>query len=424
MNNKFYIECDFCGKREYADTEEDLLKKKRCFYCENELKRFNYYEYVVPSSILTTEESFDAFVNSNEPSRDSAIKNKPPEQSESSWGCYLGIVLFLGIIYYFGGWDGILGLLSLCLFIFGFAIIKFAFEWIIKSNYGCLVMLLIIAIAGGYVYLNNKEEQDKLEKQRQIVAEQRLKEAQAKEQAERLSLTPEIENRLSVLGYSGDIEESYNQFCNDYKYQKTDDFNKRLSFLDEQIQKNKNIAFINNLVKDAKNKTGQKKWKRFSEAAKAEYWQKVYVDSLNKGLSKDTFWQNFGTLIAQSFNPPFTKRLPSANWRCPFSIKTTDSNSMYYVKLTECRTGKVQTIFFKGYSFETAVPPGNYSFKYACGDIWYGPVFLFGPNGGYHKSSDILDFYNDGYHLCGHTVELIKQRNGNFHTQNIDEEEF
>ena len=81
----------------------------------------------------------------------------------------------------------------------------------------------------------------KWEKQRQIVAEQRLKEAKKKEEEERLSLLPGIENRLSVLGYSGDTEEAYNQFCKDYQFKNTDDYKKRLSSLDDQIQRNKNF---------------------------------------------------------------------------------------------------------------------------------------------------------------------------------------
>lgn len=423
MNKRFYVECDFCGKKEYVNNEADLFTKKKCFYCENELKRFNYYEDVIPSSINTldvTSVIFDNNKNTTNIHTENNNQTQSTKSSESNFGCYLGLILVLGIIYYFGGLDGILITFKLLLFFAGIILLRLFFDFLSESKYGCLIVILIIA---GFVGYNSYNEYNE-EKQRQIVAEQRLKEAKKKEEEERLSLLPGIENRLSVLGYSGDTEEAYNQFCKDYQFKNTDDYKKRLSSLDDQIQRNKNIALVNDLIKDAKNKTGQKQWKRSSEVAKAEYWQKVYTDCINKGLGKDTFWQNFGSLVAKSFNPPFTKRLPSSNWRCPFSIKTTDANSMYYVKLTENRTGKVQTIFFKGYSFETAVPPGDYSFKYACGDTWYGPVFLFGPNGGYHKSSDILNFYNDGYHLCGHTVELIKQINGNFHTQDIDESDF
>ena len=369
MRIRFYVVCDFCGTKVFVN-ESDLFKKDICSCCHNELKTYNWYKEVEPASIMSSsflKKSFASGIDSNrqnDHTSDSFDLKDCIDRNNRSTASNTA-----------------------------------------KNNYnspkpekpeppakeekkesgcgcGCWfpIMLLILFFVGAYIHDKNLAEERR--KAEQIAAERRLQEEKEKAEQEKV----------------------------------------RKAELERQMAYRRGI--ISGYIDEANSKLSQKKWLRSNDYSKAEYWHNLYNQCYLNGISKTDFWNNFGSMIERSFEPPYTKSLPGANWRCPFSISTSDADSMYFVKLTEIKSGKVQNIFFYGKYFKTTVPPGNYTFKYGCGEKWYGPVFLFGPGGSYHKSNDVLKFYNNGRQLCGHTIELIRQRNGNFDTQTINESDF
>lgn len=103
-------------------------------------------------------------------------------------------------------------------------------------------------------------------------------------------------------------------------------------------------------------------------------------------------------------------------------LPTYKDNTYYYIKLVNPTTEEtVQSIFlYPGQSKEFNVPCGKYKLKYACGEKWYGYEQLFGPDGGYSKSDELLEFTYE----YGHTITLYPVTNGNFSTDNIDLDDF
>ena len=103
-------------------------------------------------------------------------------------------------------------------------------------------------------------------------------------------------------------------------------------------------------------------------------------------------------------------------------LPTYKDNTYYYIKLVNPTTDEtVQSIFLHpGESKEFNVPCGKYKLKYACGDKWYGYEHLFGPDGGYSKSDELLEFTYE----YGHTITLTPVYNGNFSTDDIDFDDF
>ena len=106
----------------------------------------------------------------------------------------------------------------------------------------------------------------------------------------------------------------------------------------------------------------------------------------------------------------------------PFNIKTADTGIDYFIKLEDNITNKAVMTFYVigGENFETTVPLGNYTLKYATGEEWYGAEYLFGPDTQYYYSSDIFDFTEDSNGVSGWTITLIKQQGGNLSTYSMD----
>ncbi len=191
----------------------------------------------------------------------------------------------------------------------------------------------------------------------------------------------------------------------------------------------------NSIIKDIKEvismKRKEKGWRKLKESEKAQAWSLIYQKCQEMNVSIPVFWQELGDLIVQDFSQPARVSFVKAskkNARCPFSIKTSDPDSFFYVKLKTLIGEDAIRIFFKGSHFETKVPPGVYKFEYCLGKKWYGPVFLFGPDRKFFGSTDYLHFTVDeedeGTRYGGMQIELIKQIHGNFQTIPIDEASF
>lgn len=99
-----------------------------------------------------------------------------------------------------------------------------------------------------------------------------------------------------------------------------------------------------------------------------------------------------------------------------------DDKDYYFIKLTDSISGEmVQSVFmYPGTTIEVYVPCGDFKIRYGSGEKWYGDEHLFGPNGGYSKSDEILNFTNE----YGHTITLYPVTNGNFSTDPISFDEF
>ena len=110
----------------------------------------------------------------------------------------------------------------------------------------------------------------------------------------------------------------------------------------------------------------------------------------------------------------------------PFTVETKGSG-YYYIKL-KGSSGKDVLRFFVhgGETAEVEVPLGEYSLYYASGNTWYGSPSLFGSETLYKKATDLFDFYvdEDDGSVCGWTVELYLQANGNLGSVPISSNEF
>lgn len=119
----------------------------------------------------------------------------------------------------------------------------------------------------------------------------------------------------------------------------------------------------------------------------------------------------------------FTNRSAMA----PFEIITRGSEN-YYVKLVDNRTGvDAAAIYVRGDTrTEVSVPLGTYTLRYASGDIWRGPIHLFGRGEftSFSESTSIFRFEDRGSQISGYTVELYQQTNGNMETHPISPGQF
>lgn len=112
--------------------------------------------------------------------------------------------------------------------------------------------------------------------------------------------------------------------------------------------------------------------------------------------------------------------------KAPLQIHIPHDGSHYFIKLEDADTKReVATYFIRsGDSLNTQLPVGRYIIKYATGVHWYGIQGLFGEATTYAQTDQILDFNFNGYQYRGHTIELIKQIDGNLHTTTIDPNQF
>lgn len=95
-----------------------------------------------------------------------------------------------------------------------------------------------------------------------------------------------------------------------------------------------------------------------------------------------------------------------------------ETDTYYFLKLENSTTGEIiQSVFIHpGKTQSIYVPCGTYELKYACGKTWYGNEHLFGENGGYSKSDELVTF-EQGYE---YELTLSAVVGGNFSTDDID----
>ena len=71
---------------------------------------------------------------------------------------------------------------------------------------------------------------------------------------------------------------------------------------------------------------------------------------------------------------------------------------------------KSELVFFAffirgGDTFDTEVPLGTYSIKYAAGRTWYGPQCLFGVETIFKKADYTFEFQQQGNEISGYRIE-------------------
>ncbi|MFC3531510.1 hypothetical protein ACFOLG_04865 [Vogesella facilis] len=110
----------------------------------------------------------------------------------------------------------------------------------------------------------------------------------------------------------------------------------------------------------------------------------------------------------------------------PFTVKTPDGSNSYYLKLVDANTNQpVMSLFvFPAQEYRSTVPLGAYKLRYAHGPIWYGSEHFFGPQTTFMEANSVFNFTQEGQHLKGHIVSLIKQPMGNLPTQEISRQAF
>ena len=114
----------------------------------------------------------------------------------------------------------------------------------------------------------------------------------------------------------------------------------------------------------------------------------------------------------------------------PLKIQTPDGSD-YLLKLINTKDDAEEMLIFvrSSSTLEVSVPFGVYKIRGASGAVWYDPAILFGPKTRYFKlvgksSDDTFTFVRDGNVARGHSVRLIKQKEGNLETPSIGREEF
>lgn len=101
----------------------------------------------------------------------------------------------------------------------------------------------------------------------------------------------------------------------------------------------------------------------------------------------------------------------------PFTV-VVPPEAHYVVKLEEAETGVGVLMMFvhAGQTVQTKVPLGNYRLKYAMGTTWFGEQRLFGPGTSYQQADRTLAFVKTPTGYSGHTIQLVRQVNGNLPT--------
>lgn len=103
----------------------------------------------------------------------------------------------------------------------------------------------------------------------------------------------------------------------------------------------------------------------------------------------------------------------------PVTIKTSAGDD-YYVKFLRFGSTFATGYIHGGRSLTFDLPAGGYEVRYASGKDWYGYELDFGPDASYAKCDGLMQF-EDGY---THTIELIKQINGNLRTSPMSADDF
>lgn len=96
------------------------------------------------------------------------------------------------------------------------------------------------------------------------------------------------------------------------------------------------------------------------------------------------------------------------------------SGKSVYVKFLDSGGKTAITAYIRaGDSLEIQLPQGDYSMRYARGEVWYGQEYLFGPKGVYGQGTVPVE--NAGFQ---HTVKLYTVEEGNLATYAVSLEDF
>ena len=107
----------------------------------------------------------------------------------------------------------------------------------------------------------------------------------------------------------------------------------------------------------------------------------------------------------------------------PFKITVPTGNRDYYITLlNKYDHSRINMYITAGTTKEFEIPEGEYDLIYCCGVNWYGESHLFGKDTIYCKADTTLDFYSSEGYYNGHTIELIKQQNGNLSEEHLSED--
>ncbi len=111
----------------------------------------------------------------------------------------------------------------------------------------------------------------------------------------------------------------------------------------------------------------------------------------------------------------------------PFEVVTRAGDD-YYIKLVDAYSDNdVVGMFVRGgETLEVLVPLGSYRMRYAYGDVWRGERQHFGPGEmtQFSEVDETLRFVETTYAYEGHTIELIRQLDGNLEVGNISASRF
>jgi hypothetical protein len=163
----------------------------------------------------------------------------------------------------------------------------------------------------------------------------------------------------------------------------------------------------------------------------------IWLGSTNTGTSttKSTPAPAREPQKAAKYVPPYPTQplLPNGTFQtftdrrhvAPLEINAS-SDANFLVKLVDISTNTpVMTIFVrKGMAASVDVPLGQYEFRYASGEEWYGYEHLFGPDTGYSKADKIFHFRDTGFEMAGYSVTLYRVPHGNLQTVRIPASRF
>jgi len=98
----------------------------------------------------------------------------------------------------------------------------------------------------------------------------------------------------------------------------------------------------------------------------------------------------------------------------PLTIRTRNDGRHYYLKLLNALDDTVMlSAFIKGgTTFMEHVPVGKYNLKYAVGETWYGPRWLFGPKTVFKKMDQVFEFKIQENEISGYRLDLYLQPMG------------
>lgn len=110
----------------------------------------------------------------------------------------------------------------------------------------------------------------------------------------------------------------------------------------------------------------------------------------------------------------------------PLEIVTRGNKANYLIKLEDYSTNKhILDIFIRaGRTAKVDVPLGVFRIKYASGENWYGPEYMFGIDTNYSVAEDIFRFERKGNQVSGYSIELYDVIDGNLETRQISPGDF